>query len=280
MSRTRSSTSTACARTSRSAARARRQRRRPCPRGRRRRLRRRAGRDARAGRRVRLRQVDHGRGMVLRLIDPTVGRDRCSTAGHRQRSRRASCAPLRRDMQIVFQDPYASLDPRMTVARHHRRAAARPRARRRTGRRERVAELLELVGLGPSTPGRLPARVLRRAAPAHRHRPRARARPGAARARRAGHRRSTCRSRRRSSTCCADLQRELGADLPLHRARPVGGAAHLATAIAVMYLGKIVELGARPRQSSRRPRIRTRRRCCRRCRSRTRAARRTRSGSC
>ena len=73
------------------------------------------------------------------------------TAG-RVRDRRL----LRRGVQMIFQDPYTSLDPRMTVAD----LIAEPLAATRTGtaasRRERVAELLELVGLAPSMMSRFP----------------------------------------------------------------------------------------------------------------------------
>ena len=82
-------------------------------------------------------------------------------------------------MQIVFQDPYASLNPRMTV--HD--IVTEPMvihqdvlglgARQRT---DRAAELLSLVGLGAAAPAALSARVLRRPAAAHRHRPGAGAR--------------------------------------------------------------------------------------------------------
>jgi peptide/nickel transport system ATP-binding protein len=70
---------------------------------------------------------------------------------HRQRR------PLRRDMQIIFQDPYSSLDPRMTVGA----AIAEPLKihrvhRGRANLRERVAYLLERVGLNPNAMGRYP----------------------------------------------------------------------------------------------------------------------------
>ena len=60
--------------------------------------------------------------------------------------------PVRRDIQIVFQDPYASLNPRMTV----REIVAEPLRihglyRGAEGER-RVEELLRTVGLSPSTP--------------------------------------------------------------------------------------------------------------------------------
>ncbi|WP_262391399.1 ABC transporter ATP-binding protein [Nocardiopsis sp. CNR-923] len=63
--------------------------------------------------------------------------------------------PLRRDLQIVFQDPFASLDPRMTVAD----IIAEPLRVHREGNgksRRRVAELLELVGLNPEHGSRYP----------------------------------------------------------------------------------------------------------------------------
>ncbi len=100
-------------------------------------------------------------------------------------SRRA-LRSMRRRVQIVFQDPYSSLDPRMTA----RAIVAEPL--RIAGRsREigtRVPEVFALVGLGPEHEGRYPARALRRPASAGRHRAGAGGPARAARARRAGHR--------------------------------------------------------------------------------------------
>ncbi|RLD03488.1 MAG: peptide ABC transporter substrate-binding protein, partial [Chloroflexota bacterium] len=63
---------------------------------------------------------------------------------------------LRRDMQIIFQDPYASLNPRMTVGR----IIAEPLDVHNIGtqaeRKERVQELLRLVGLNPYFVNRYP----------------------------------------------------------------------------------------------------------------------------
>jgi oligopeptide/dipeptide ABC transporter ATP-binding protein len=70
---------------------------------------------------------------------------------------RAELREVRRDMQVVFQDPYASLNPRMTVARIlsepwqiHPGVVAPDR------QRARVDELLEMVGLNPSHANRYP----------------------------------------------------------------------------------------------------------------------------
>ena len=62
---------------------------------------------------------------------------------------------LRREMQIVFQDPYASLDPRMTVHDDHRRAAAHPRALPRR-RPPGCATCMRIVGLNPEHGDRYP----------------------------------------------------------------------------------------------------------------------------
>jgi oligopeptide/dipeptide ABC transporter ATP-binding protein len=85
--------------------------------------------------------------LMLRLIEPTFGRvffDGQVITGLSQRELR----PLRRRMQIIFQDPYSSLNPRMTVReivgeaiRIHRLAKTRVQEERR------IAELLERVGL-------------------------------------------------------------------------------------------------------------------------------------
>jgi peptide/nickel transport system ATP-binding protein/oligopeptide transport system ATP-binding protein len=63
--------------------------------------------------------------------------------------------PLRRDLQMVFQDPFASLDPRMSIAA----LIAEPlqiHGRWRSGGQDRVAELLQTVGLNPEHGNRYP----------------------------------------------------------------------------------------------------------------------------
>ena len=54
--------------------------------------------------------------------------------GHRAAYEAPSMLAVRRRMQMVYQDPYGSLNPRMTIRRHRRRAAGRARPRRRQGR--------------------------------------------------------------------------------------------------------------------------------------------------
>jgi len=84
--------------------------------------------------------------LVLRLIDPTAGRvtfegeDITKLSQRRLRGRR-------RRMQIIFQDPYSSLDPRKTVAGLIGEAFAIHGLHRRAERRERTVALLERVGL-------------------------------------------------------------------------------------------------------------------------------------
>jgi len=93
---------------------------------------------------------------ILRLVDPTAGevlfrgRDilRLGTRPMRR---------LRREMAIIFQDPFASLDPRQTVEQ----ILGEPLdihglARGRGVRKRRIAEILDLVGLSPDFAGRYP----------------------------------------------------------------------------------------------------------------------------
>jgi oligopeptide/dipeptide ABC transporter ATP-binding protein len=92
---------------------------------------------------------------VIRLLQPTSGRielnGRDITTLSPQQLR-----PMRRDVQIVFQDPFASLDPRMTV----REIIAEPLRIHglydRVGGRKRVSELMTLVGLSPQHDTRYP----------------------------------------------------------------------------------------------------------------------------
>ncbi|HEY3682223.1 MAG TPA: ABC transporter ATP-binding protein [Streptosporangiaceae bacterium] len=92
---------------------------------------------------------------VLALARPQAGRITVlghDTAALTRRGRRA----LRRDMQVVFQDPTAALDPRMPVAdilAEPLRAQGRPRGEVRA----RVRRLLDLVGLAPEHRARYPA---------------------------------------------------------------------------------------------------------------------------
>ena len=91
---------------------------------------------------------------VLRLIEPSSGailfRDRDIA-----RLRRAEVRPLRRHLQIVFQDPYASLHPRMR-ARAIIAEPLRLLGLKETEAAERVADLLRLVKLDPEHAGRYP----------------------------------------------------------------------------------------------------------------------------
>jgi ABC-type oligopeptide transport system ATPase subunit len=92
---------------------------------------------------------------VLRLIEPTAGEVRFRgedvLAFSRERMRRA-----RRDMQIVFQDPYSSLNPRMRVRDIVEEPLVIHKLGSREERRARVAELFELVGLEPGHLERYP----------------------------------------------------------------------------------------------------------------------------
>jgi len=93
---------------------------------------------------------------ILQLDRPTAG-EVLFEGQNLARMADAALRPLRRQMQIVFQDPYSSLNPRMTIGqilsepiRVHRIS---PDGRRYE---DRVAELLSVVGLNPLMAGRYP----------------------------------------------------------------------------------------------------------------------------
>ncbi len=92
---------------------------------------------------------------LLRLVDPTAGRVLFQARDITTASGRA-LRPVRSALSLVFQDPYASLNPRMTVGE----ILAQPlriAGRYGAGGQRRVAELLDLVHLEPASVRRLPA---------------------------------------------------------------------------------------------------------------------------
>ena len=92
---------------------------------------------------------------VLRLIEPSSGTIRFDGEDITRLPRRR-LRPLRRRMQIVFQDPFSSLNPRLSVGSMLAEPLAIHGIARGAKARERVAELLELVGLAPDHARRYP----------------------------------------------------------------------------------------------------------------------------
>lgn len=92
---------------------------------------------------------------ILRLLDVTGGRIVFDGRDITHLNRKAM-RPLRKDIQIIFQDPYSSLNPRMPVSDligTGLRAAGKMNARER---RERIREIMEQVGLRPEHYSRYP----------------------------------------------------------------------------------------------------------------------------
>jgi oligopeptide transport system ATP-binding protein len=93
--------------------------------------------------------------LILRLIEPTSGSVRfeghdLTAASHRQ------MRSLRHDLQIIFQDPFGSLDPRMRVEQVIGEPLVIHEPMSRSARRARVQELLRAVGLDESAARRFP----------------------------------------------------------------------------------------------------------------------------
>ncbi|MFN2534870.1 MAG: ABC transporter ATP-binding protein [Pseudonocardiaceae bacterium] len=180
--------------------------------------------------------------LLTRLLEPTAGsivfdgRDITHLSVRRMR-------PLRRDIQMIFQDPYSSLNPRHTVGTIVAAPFRIQRGDPPGGVRAAVQELLELVGLNPEHYNRYP----------HEFSGGQRQRIGIAR---------TLALRPKLIVAdepvsaldvsiqaqvinlLEDLQDELGLTYLLI-AHDLSVVRHVSDRVAVMYLGKIVELGAR-----------------------------------
>jgi len=176
---------------------------------------------------------------MLRLTNPTGGRiifgddDITDIKGE-------SLRLYRKRMQIIFQDPYSSLNPRMTAGNIIGEALQIHKIARGAEARDRVAQLLEMVGLSPEYADRYP----------HEFSGGQRQRIGIARALAVDPEFIVADEpisaldvsiQAQIINLMIDLQEKLGLTYLFiaHDLRVVG---HLATRVAVMYLGKIVEI--------------------------------------
>lgn len=178
-----------------------------------------------------------GRAM-LRLIDATSGRvefegDSILTM------RRSKLRSVRRKMQLIFQDPFGSLNPRMTVEQIIGEPLSVHRLASGSDRQARVATLLKQVGLRPEAAGRYP----------HEFSGGQRQRIGIARALAVEPKFIVCDEptsaldvsiRAQIVNLLQDLQQERGLSY-LMISHDLGVVRHISNAVAVMYLGKIVE---------------------------------------
>ncbi len=180
--------------------------------------------------------------MLLRLIEPTAGRIEFDGENLLELPAEAMRA-RRRNMQIVFQDPYGALNPRMTVEDIVKEPIEIHATMNARDARQRVHELLAKVGLAPEHARRYP----------HEFSGGQRQRIGIARALALNPRFIVCDEpvsaldvsiQAQIVNLLQDLQAELGLAY-LFIAHDLGVVKHISDRVAVMYLGKIVEIGAK-----------------------------------
>jgi len=177
--------------------------------------------------------------VILRLLEATEGsvtfegRDVLAMGRDELRA-------LRKEMQIIFQDPYGSLNPRMTVGGMLSEAIKIHKLASRDAVKERVAELLEIVGLSPEHSRRYP----------HEFSGGQRQRIGVARALAVNPKFIIADEpvsaldvsiQAQIINLLQDLQRQLNLTY-LFIAHDLSVVKHISDRVAVMYLGRIVEL--------------------------------------
>ena len=178
--------------------------------------------------------------LILRLIEPTAGSVRFEGTELTTLSQ-GRLRPLRRQMQMVFQDPYGSLNPRLRISDILAEPFEVHGVAKGAEARERAAVLLERVGLERAHLDRYP----------HEFSGGQRQRIGIARAVALAPRLIICDEpvsaldvsvQAQVLNLLADLQRDLGVSY-LFISHDLAVVSHLCHRVAVMYLGEIVELG-------------------------------------
>ena len=177
---------------------------------------------------------------IARLYVPTGGRIHFEGADLAPLSR-GELKPFRREIQMIFQDPYESLNPRQTVAAIIEEPFIIHRMGTREERRQWVAELLQQVGLPPSAAQRYPFEFSGGQ----------RQRIGIARALALKPKLIICDEpvsaldvsiQSQILNLLMELQRDLGLSY-LFISHDLAVVKHISDRIAIMYLGKLVEMG-------------------------------------
>jgi oligopeptide/dipeptide ABC transporter ATP-binding protein len=179
---------------------------------------------------------------IMRLLDPTGGQ---IVFDGRDISRlsRAQLRPIRREMMMIFQDPYASLNPRKRVGFIVAEALEVHKLGTDAEIKRRVQELLEVVGLNPEHYNRFP----------HEFSGGQRQRIGVARALAVNPKLIVCDEpvsaldvsvQAQILNLLKDLQRDFGLTY-IFIAHDLNVVRHISDRVMVMYLGKAVELSAR-----------------------------------
>ncbi len=180
--------------------------------------------------------------LMLRLIEATAGQVRFAGVDLLELSKE-NMRRQRRDMQIIFQDPYASLNPRMTVGGIIGEALKVHGLAERAELAERVGELLEMVGLPVDCARRYP----------HEFSGGQRQRIGIARALAVRPQFIVADEpvsaldvsvQAQIINLLQDLQRDLGLTY-MFIAHDLSVVRHISDRVAVMYLGRVVEVAAR-----------------------------------
>jgi len=181
---------------------------------------------------------------ILRLVEPTDGKIifNGETLFDKENNVKVDMLPYRRQMQIVFQDPYASLDPRMTVGEIIGEAIdIHNLAETKEDRRNKIIDLLKTVGLNSEHANRYP----------HEFSGGQRQRVGIARALAVDPKFIVCDEpvsaldvsiQAQVVNMFQDLQKERGLTY-LFIAHDLSVVKHISDRIGVMYLGNLVEIG-------------------------------------